>query len=173
MVCTIGKDGKMQADQTGHGVTIFNDPIPVARLDSGSLVKGDECIRTSYDSKAVHHSMGRTGPSEFGPLWFVCDYVNSNTGWRSIYVGGNWDNTSNAGVANANANNSLDNSNSNIGARLAYPSEVYSIIILGKDPASWQKTKTNDSRRTGRCAHGCGHPNVGSRSICSRGAPSS
>lgn len=119
-----------------------------------------------------HQRMPQTGPSDIGPLWFV--FTSHRALCMTVLIaGGNWNNGLNAGLGAANANNALSNSNCNIGARPAYPSEVYSIIILGKDPASWQKTKTNDSRRTGKCAHGCGHPNVGSRSIYSRGAPSS
>ena len=36
--------------------------------------------------------------------------------------GGNWNNTSNAGVFNVNLNNDLSNSNDNIGFRSALPS---------------------------------------------------
>lgn len=39
---------------------------------------------------------------------------------RSVNVGGNWNNGSKAGVSYVNANNSLSNSNSNIGARLNF-----------------------------------------------------
>lgn len=37
--------------------------------------------------------------------------------WLVLYVGGNWDNGSNAGLFYFNGNNSSSNSNSNIGAR--------------------------------------------------------
>ena len=66
-------------------------------------------------------------------------------------VGGNWNNGSNAGVANANGNNSLSNSNSNIGSRQAYPSKsVINDITLGNGLASWQKITENDNRSAGR-----------------------
>ena len=41
-------------------------------------------------------------------------YVNSNADYFAI-VGGNYNNTTNAGVWNLNLNNSLTNSNNNIG----------------------------------------------------------
>ena len=44
--------------------------------------------------------------------------VNSNSGWRVLNVGGNWNNTSNAGLFYFNGNNSSSNTNTNIGARL-------------------------------------------------------
>ena len=40
---------------------------------------------------------------------------------RQPYCGGNWNNGSNAGVFNVNANNPRSNSNSNIGLRSAQP----------------------------------------------------
>lgn len=45
-------------------------------------------------------------------------YLNSNTGWRVLNVGGNYDNGSNAGLFYFNANNASSNANANIGARL-------------------------------------------------------
>lgn len=39
---------------------------------------------------------------------------------RSLYVGGNWNNGTNAGVSYVNANNDLSNSNNNIGSRLNF-----------------------------------------------------
>ena len=90
----------------------------------------------------------RIGQSDIGPIGGL---VWSNSGWRSLNVGGNWNNGSNAGVANLNGNNDLSNSNSNNGARLAYPSlTVGNTIKFGSDLASWQKNKENDSRSTGR-----------------------
>jgi len=92
-----------------------------------------------------HHSA--PGPSGIG----LSAFVWSNSGWRSLNVGGNWNNGSNAGVAYANGNNSFDNSNTNIGARLAYLSQTVSeSITLGMDLASWQKNTTNDSRSAGK-----------------------
>ncbi len=91
--------------------------------------------------------LGFEGPPEFGPT----ELVWSNSGWCSLNVGGNWNNGDNAGVANADGNNSISNSNSNIGARLAYPSRTVSFdFTLGKDLASWQKKDINDSRSVGR-----------------------
>lgn len=43
--------------------------------------------------------------------------VNSNTGWRVVMVGGNWNNTGNAGLGYFNANNASSNANANIGSR--------------------------------------------------------
>lgn len=45
-------------------------------------------------------------------------YLNSNTGWRVLMVGGNYGNSSNAGLFYFNANNTSGNTSSNIGARL-------------------------------------------------------
>ncbi len=48
------------------------------------------------------------------------DYLNANDkNTYSLYVGGNYNNDANAGAGYANSNNRVDNSNSNIGARLA------------------------------------------------------
>ena len=71
-------------------------------------------------------------------------------------MGGNWNNGSNAGLANANGNNSLSNSNSNIGARLACGiATVYdNKIMLGCDLAPWQKRDASDSRSVGRNGKG-------------------
>ena len=57
--------------------------------------------------------------SYFGPAFAV---------FRSVYVGGNWDNGSNAGVSYVNANNSLSNSNNNVGSRLNYVREYLTLI---------------------------------------------
>lgn len=43
---------------------------------------------------------------------------------RSVNVGGNWNNGTNAGVSYVNANNSLDNSNNNIGSRLNFDNKI-------------------------------------------------
>ena len=45
-------------------------------------------------------------------------YANYNSGWRVLFVGGNWNNGGNAGLFYFNANNTSSNSNSNVGARL-------------------------------------------------------
>ena len=44
-------------------------------------------------------------------------YANYNSGWRVLFVGGNWNNGGNAGLFYFNANNSSSDSNSNVGAR--------------------------------------------------------
>ncbi len=49
---------------------------------------------------------------------------------RSVNVGGNWNNGSNAGVSYVNANNSLSNSNSNIGSRLNFSQSITVIPTL-------------------------------------------
>ena len=41
-------------------------------------------------------------------------YANYNSGWRVLFVGGDW----NDGVFYFNANNTSSNTNSNVGARL-------------------------------------------------------
>ncbi len=45
-------------------------------------------------------------------------YANYNSGWRVLFVGGNWNNGGNAGLFYFNANNSSSDTNSNVGARL-------------------------------------------------------
>ena len=45
-------------------------------------------------------------------------YANFNSGWRVLFVGGNWNNGGNAGLFYFNANNTSSNTNSNVGARL-------------------------------------------------------
>lgn len=47
----------------------------------------------------------------------LASYLNSNTGWQVLMVGGNWNNGSNAGLFYFNANNTSSNTSSNIGAR--------------------------------------------------------
>lgn len=59
--------------------------------------------------------IGSPVPSD--PIW-------SNTGSRMGIVGGNWNNGSKAGVSAFSGNNTLSNSNSNIGARLDCASQV-------------------------------------------------
>ena len=54
--------------------------------------------------------------------------VNSNTGWRVLNVGGNWNNTDNAGLFYFNANNTATNSNTNYGAR---PLVISSLLCVG------------------------------------------
>lgn len=49
--------------------------------------------------------------------WFT---IRTRSFSRSVNVGGNYNNGSNAGVSYVNANNSLSNSNSNIGSRLNF-----------------------------------------------------
>jgi len=44
--------------------------------------------------------------------------ANSNTGWRTLNVGGNWNETGNVGLFYFNGNNTATNSNTNLGARL-------------------------------------------------------
>lgn len=58
----------------------------------------------------------------------LVENANYNSGWRVLYVGGNWNNGSNAGLFYFNANNDSSNSNSNIGARLL----VYSPFIIAQ-----------------------------------------
>lgn len=60
-------------------------------------------------------------------------------GERSLIVGGNWNNGDIAGVGCANANNSLSNSNNNIGARLNYvrvPLRTKIIAVISTLPAN-------------------------------------
>lgn len=59
-------------------------------------------------------------------------------GAQSLYVGGNWNNTDNAGVSNVNANN-LNNSNNNIGSR---QSEVKEVITVDRTPPLGEKRAT-------------------------------
>lgn len=95
------------------------------------------------------------GPSENRALWVRA---------RVLIVGGNWNNGANAGLSAWNSNNDLSNSNSNIGARLAYPSDRKEIIniTLGKDLAAWQKITEEQTRHpAGRRASGYARPNVG------------
>ena len=47
-------------------------------------------------------------------------YANYNSGWRVLFVGGNWNNGGNAGVFNSNLNHPCSNANGNLGGRSAY-----------------------------------------------------
>ena len=51
---------------------------------------------------------------------YIPDYAYSSSGWHVLYVGGNWNNGSNAGLLYFNANYASSNSNSNISARLLF-----------------------------------------------------
>ena len=48
----------------------------------------------------------------------VPDYCNYNTGVRALYVGGNYNNGTNAGPFYLNGNNAPSNTNGNLGSRL-------------------------------------------------------
>ena len=69
-------------------------------------------------------------------------WANSSSGWRVLFVGGNWYNGSNAGLLYFNANNASSNSNSNISARLlsnsiiiaqAFPHPLVKIMPRGRE----------------------------------------
>ena len=47
----------------------------------------------------------------------LCWCVNSNTGWRALYVGGNYNTNDNYGLFYFNANNAASEANDNLGAR--------------------------------------------------------
>lgn len=74
---------------------------------------------------------------------YVPDYVySSSSGWRVLYVGGNWNNGTNAGLLYFNADNTSSNSNSNISARLlsnsiiiaqAFPHPLVKIMPRGRE----------------------------------------
>ena len=61
------------------------------------------------------------------------------------YRGGNWNNTSNAGVFYANGNNSRSNSNTNIGFRSALPPHVRSLAL------KWRQDGTGGQRDPSPC----------------------
>ena len=46
-----------------------------------------------------------------------CVFVRFSSGWFVLYVGGNWNNATNAGLFYFNANNTSSNSSTNIGPR--------------------------------------------------------
>lgn len=61
--------------------------------------------------------------------------------WLVLYVGGNWDNGSNAGLFYFNGNNSSSNSNSNIGAR-----HLFLLHILRRvSHTTWWKFSQQDA----------------------------
>jgi hypothetical protein len=62
-----------------------------------------------------------------------------------MYRGGNWNNTSNAGVFYANGNNSRTNSNTNIGFRSALPPYVRSLALM------WHQDGTGGQRDLSPC----------------------
>lgn len=63
---------------------------------------------------------------------------------RLVYRGGNWNNTSNAGVFYANGNNPRSNYNTNIGFRPALVSTVKNSTLKGKRN---ERSKGHISRR--------------------------
>ena len=74
----------------------------------------------------------------------LADNGNVNSG-NFANVGGNYNNTNNAGPFYANFNNSASNSSSNVGSRLSMISEYHASAILVRrtlyNLASWRKNK--------------------------------
>lgn len=63
---------------------------------------------------------------------FLFSYLNSNTGWRVLIVGGRYTNGLNAGLFQFNANNASSNSNANVGARLLVSFFVHRIFLTAR-----------------------------------------
>ena len=51
---------------------------------------------------------------------FLFSYLNSNTGWRVLIVGGRYTNGLDAGLFLFDANNASSDSGANVGARLLF-----------------------------------------------------
>ena len=66
--------------------------------------------------------------------------VNSNTGTRGVYGGGNYHSNDNYGFFYFNANNNPSNTNTNLGSRLL----VYLFSMRGVIHATWQKYRRQD-----------------------------
>lgn len=111
------------------------------------------CTRIPFHAGigSVHHAPHGEGPSGIRAL--RCPI-------RVLIVGGNWNNGAMAGLSYWNSNNDLSNSNDNIGARSAYPSDEVIYMTFGMDPASRRKIATT-TRPAGRRASGYARPNVG------------
>lgn len=90
-------------------------PFLVNRLPRRSRVKersGEPWVsgKTKYKSKWSWERLNRLSLNFFRGIHCAC-----------AYVGGNWNNDLNCGPFYANLNNTATNSNTNIGAALAYP----------------------------------------------------
>lgn len=74
---------------------------------------------------------------------------------RALNVGGNWNNGSNAGVGYANSNNSVSNSNNNIGARLTYVPSILPLteIIYSTVTSASPLGETKDKPQVRLVAH--------------------
>lgn len=101
-----------------------------------------------------NHSYTGAGSSEIGPP--VLGSVH-------FIVGGSYNNGLTCGLATTSANNTLDNANDNIGARLAYPLESAEInnIPLGTNLAVRQKITEEHDLPFGRRVHVCTLPKNG------------
>lgn len=121
--------------------------------------RGDAYRIPVYAADRLMNSIIDHAPNGEGPSGIRVTAVRSGV----LNVGGNWNNAANAGLSAWNSNNDLSNSNTNIGARLAYPSDYKDItnITLGMDLASWQKTTRHTKTPASRWALGYAHPNVG------------
>lgn len=108
-------------------------------------------------SKGIRQTEGRNHPAMETAITNIGDDFMGSGLKRLPICGGNWNNTSNAGVFYVNLNNTRSNSNSNIGFRSALPS--YAGIGMSTDyrqcegikeltsPPAERRRKTEPCRR--------------------------
>lgn len=103
-VCT---DPSKYADDTSTGYT----DTGVTLCESGWITKLTPSTTVAW---AFFLPTGNGGSE----TTYIPDYVRSNSGWRVLYVGGSWDDGSDAGLFRFDASNDSSYSNGSIGARL-------------------------------------------------------
>ncbi|MBR6213567.1 MAG: hypothetical protein IKQ67_02850 [Candidatus Methanomethylophilaceae archaeon] len=103
---TLGTSSSPSGNQTTNGVTLPSSNGWITGTSKASATWDLPTARISYDNSG---SMNVPG-----------DYVVSDTGWRSLSVGGYIHSASGAGVARADADSSPGNQGSATGTRLAY-----------------------------------------------------
>lgn len=173
-ICTYNNPSQFVDTYGGTGATTRSN----ARASSSGYIKAWGYDTT--DSSFIYPST--VGGSE---TTYVPDYCYYNTGVRGLYVGGNYNNASNAGLFYLNGNNAPSNTNSNLGSRLLIPRPRLRVVFsspLGENFAAGTRlskplmdlkgrevnkkiiyirkaTKQHENTKTDRAPHGAAlHP---------------
>lgn len=95
----------------------YADDTAANYTNIGSKIQSDGYITAIGVAAAMPWAFFPTGVGG-SETTYIPDYVYYSSGWRVLFVGGNWNNGGNAGLFYFNANNTSSNTNSNVGARL-------------------------------------------------------
>ena len=123
-------DGALYAGNALGGATLDSADVRQtyagAFLPSNGWISGASGSSETWDlpvsSQSSNNSYSFSAPG---------DCVWSNSGWRSLYVGGDWGTGSDAGLAYAHGLSSLSISSSSVGARLAYVMDAGAVSAPG------------------------------------------